>query len=64
MKSTKLCIKSTIYIALSKKLALSKAFITWRPVSTIDNVTPITLLLHRLIKQTGLTLKQNKKKSV
>ena len=58
MRSTKPSV-----IALSKNLALSKAFITRRPVSTIDVFRPITLLLHGLIKQTGLTLKQNKKKS-
>ena len=53
-----------LVIVSSKILAFSKAFITWRPVSTHDTVSPITLLLHGLIKQTGLTLKQNKKKSV
>ena len=58
MRSTKPSV-----IALSKKLALSKAFITFRPISTWDIVGPITLLLHGLIKQTGLTLKQEKKTS-
>lgn len=41
-------------------LALSKTFITWRPVSTINIPRPVALLLQRLIKQTVLTLKQKK----